>query len=581
MLTKTQQLITQFRHSLSDIDALPQLTLLGILIGITAGVLIVAFRYAIEWTLTMTLPSHSENFEGLDHYWRFLLPLAGSGILVLMMFRLQAKQRSVSVGHVLERLHNFQGRLPLSNLIVQFIGGIISLISGQSVGREGPAVHIGASTGSLVGQWLKLPNNSLSTLLGCGVAAAISASFHTPIAAVIFAMEVVLMNYSTRGFVPVMMASVSGSMVTQATLGIDSWFTLTNTHLNSLWETPFLLLSGVVIALFASLYIQLQLHFNRFAHLPLALRLLAAGVLTGSLGLLFPEILGLGYDTINFSIESKLGLSALLGIALAKILATSFSMSMGIPGGLIGPQLVIGACVGGIMGILGQQLFPTTIGNTSIYVLLGMAAMMGAVLNAPLAALTAVVELTYNSSIIFPGMLVIAVSCLATRLLTGREGIFVEQLKFNGTQLSISPLQQLLANIGVRSAMTTAFTETTTLTTVSIAEHLLSTNPQWIVIQQEEQRLLLRSTDLAAALQAINAQVTTKAPTADTPIDLLEIPGQRYNLVAIDELASLWEAKQTLEKHTDSALFITPQIQTTLKPRILGIVTQDTMNNYY
>ena len=223
--THTRNALARFRHRLADIDALPQLTLLGIAIGCAAGLLIVLFRYAIELPLSYILPGNNENFEGLSHFWHFALPVAGALIIATGLHHLKDKDRSVSVGHVLERLHNFQGRMPLTNMIVQFIGGAISLITGQSVGREGPAVHMGASIASLIGQKLQLPNNSLSTLIGCGVAAAIAASFNTPVAGVIFAMEVVLMSYSITGFIPVMMASVCGALIARATFGDETFFT--------------------------------------------------------------------------------------------------------------------------------------------------------------------------------------------------------------------------------------------------------------------------------------------------------------------------------------------------------------------
>ncbi|MGH1486379.1 MAG: chloride channel protein [Cellvibrionaceae bacterium] len=587
MITYTATLIrnalARFRHRLADIDALPQLTLLGIAIGCAAGVLIVLFRYAIELPLSHILPGNNENFEGLSHFWHFALPVIGAFIIATGLHNLKDKDRNVSVGHVLERLHNFQGRMPLTNMIVQFIGGTISLITGQSVGREGPAVHMGASIASLIGQKLKLPNNSLSTLIGCGVAAAIAASFNTPVAGVIFAMEVVLMSYSITGFIPVMMASVCGALIARATFGSETFFVIDGAELHGLWEIPFMIAAGLVIALFATLYMRLQLGFNRFTHYPIFWRVMAAGLLTGIIGILFPEVLGLGYDTINLSIEGKLSFSLLLAIALAKILATSFSISMGMPGGLIGPQLFIGACIGGMIGIVGNALFPDSMNNSGIYVLLGMAAMMGAVLNAPLAALMAVLELTYNPGIIFPSMLIIVVACVVTRQLYKCDGIFVEHLNLNGTQLDVGPVQQVLGNIGVRSAMKTAFIETPAVITATAANNLLSSNPLWVVIQAGGDYLLLRAADLAIAIKALeeNSEKQTLDAPEEITIDLLEIPAQRYNLLPAPELSSLFEAKKMLDKQPGNALFVTPQIQTTPQPKVLGIITQDTISNYY
>ena len=575
-----------FRHRLSDIDALPQLTLLGAVIGCLAGLFIVVFRYTIEMPLGYLLPLNNDNFEGLTPWWQFGLPIAGALIIGTGFHFLDHRHRHVSIGHVLERLHNYEGRMPVVNLLVQFIGGAICLICGHSVGREGPAVHIGASVGSLAGQWLKLPNNSLGTLIGCGVAAAIAASFNTPIAGVIFAMEVVLMSYTIVGFIPIMMASVCGALVARAAFGNEIFLTIDNVELNGLIEMPFMIIAGVIVALFASTYIKLQLCFHRFTHYPIFARIMAAGLMTGCVALLFPEILGLGYDTINLTLEGKLGLGFLLALALSKIIVTSFSITMGIPGGIIGPQLFIGACIGGFIGIVGNSFFPDNIHNNGIYVLLGMAAMMGAVLNAPLAALMAVLELTYSPGVIFPSMLIIVVACVLTRYLCKCDGIFLAQLQLKGTRLNTSPIKQVLGAIGIRSVMTTAFTECESRISETTANHLLTTNPLWIVIESRDGLSLLRAADLALALEILkeDSDVIRHYPAAidhEVTINLLAIPAQRFNVLPISELASLFEAKQILDSRPGCALFVTPQVQVASVPKKLGLITQDTISHYY
>lgn len=571
----TKKHLDRFRHSLAGIDALPQLTFLGVVIGLCSGALIVVFRLLIDLPLQFFLPDNAENFEGLPSLYHFLLPFIGSVIIGLCVYRLPKKYHDVSVGHVLERLHNFQGRLPLGNVLVQFFGGAICLLSGQSVGREGPAIHIGASAASLLGQWLKLPNNSLRTLIGCGVAAAIAASFNTPVAGVIFAMEVVLMSYSIVGFIPVMIASVCGAFVTQLVFGKEFLFSVTDFQMQGLWELLILVVAGFIIGILATLYMRLQLSFHRFSHYPLTGRVIAAGFLTGCIALAAPEILGLGYDTVNLALEGKLAISALLLILFAKLIATAFSVSMGLPGGLIGPQLFIGACIGAIIGAISNGMFPGETSHSGFYVLLGMAAMMGAVINAPLAALMAILELTSNPSIIFPSMLVIVISCLTTRQLFKCDGIFVEQLCANGKSLDSGPTQQILSNIGVRSVMKTAFVECAALVTQGAAIRLLNSNPLWIVITLEDQGMtLLRAADLASYLSSPSS--------SETPhIDLLEIPAERLSLSPINERATLYEAQQMLsQQHTD-AVYVTGTLKHQPAEELLGIITRNTIDNHY
>ena len=151
--------IRAFRSALSSLDAAPQFAILGVLSGLFTGLVILLFRVFVEQILTWILPSGPESFEQLAAQERFFLPTAGAMVLALIFAVLKKENRGVGVSHVLERLHRHQGYLSVKNLVVQFCTGAIALISGQTGGREGPAIHLGASVSSLLGQTLKLPNN--------------------------------------------------------------------------------------------------------------------------------------------------------------------------------------------------------------------------------------------------------------------------------------------------------------------------------------------------------------------------------------------------------------------------------------
>ena len=229
--------IRTFRRRLASIDSVPQFALLGIASGLVTGLVIVAFRLMIEWPLGLMLNNEPENFEALPQHTAFLLPIAGSLVLIVLFALVSQNDRRTGVIHVIERLARHQGHMPLKNVIVQFFAGIIALASGQSGGREGPAVHLGAAGSSLIGHYLQLPNNSIRVLAGCGAAAAISASFNTPIAGVIFSMEVIIMEYTIAGFTPVILAAVAATVMSRAVFGAESVFlvpqsTLISNHLS-------------------------------------------------------------------------------------------------------------------------------------------------------------------------------------------------------------------------------------------------------------------------------------------------------------------------------------------------------------
>jgi hypothetical protein len=194
----------------------------------------------------------------------------------------------------------------------------------------------------------------------------------------------------------------------------------------------------------------------------------------------------------------------------------------------------------------------------------------------------AVLELTYNPEIIFPSMLMIVVACITTRLLCTCEGIFIEQLALNGKSLQSGPTQQMLSSMGVRSTMNTAFIECDTRISQHHASTLLTSNPLWLVINQ--QQTLLRASDLAAYIKEIGEEEVGE-------IDLLEIPAQRFSLAPIYELSTLYHAQRQLTEGKVEALFVTPTPlsntpSATSRPKearhtIVGIVTQQTIDSQY
>ncbi|TQV71709.1 chloride channel protein [Exilibacterium tricleocarpae] len=569
-------IIENFRHQLAYIDALPQLTLLGLISGIFVGLVIVAFRWLINTPLSHLLRGGNDNFESLGSLWHFGLPLAGACAIGLCLSRLDKKHHRVGVGHVLDRLHNHQGQLPLSNWLVQFFGGVVSLASGQSVGREGPAVHLGAGAASQLGQWLKLPNNSLRTLIGCGVAAAIAASFNTPMAGVVFAMEVVLMEYTITSFIPVILASVSGAAITQLVFGEGVTFNVTPVQTTTLLELPYIAASGIVIAACAAAFIRLHLAVQNIRTPSIAMRLGLAGLLTGSVAVLVPQIMGVGYDTVAAAMLGELSLTLLVSIVIAKLVVAATSTGLGMPGGVIGPALVIGACLGGALGLLGNIMVPAGTATPGIYVLLGMAGMMAAVVNAPLAALMAVLELTYNPNMIFPTMLVIVVACLVTRQVFRCDGIFVAALSAGGTSLASGPMYQALSRAGVRSVMDTRFGCSRQSLSLDEARQLLTDKPMWIVIEElGKEKYLLRAADLAGYLDNAPEEVLT----LDKDIDLLAIPARRHQTVPIHQQASLYEALQLLQQGAETLYVERPN--TPLTSPVMGIITSSTIDNYY
>jgi len=560
---------------LSRPDALLQLAILGVMTGILAGLTISAFRWIIEYAQSSLLPGNGmENYEELPGLIRVLLPVSG-GLAIGLLFHFFARgSHIVGIVHVMERMAYHQGYLTLRGTIMQFVGGAIAIITGHSVGREGPAVHLGASSGSLLAQQLKLPNNTIRTLVGCGTAAAISASFNTPLAGVVFALEVIMLDYSLASFTPIILAAVSADAVSILIFGNTPVIIAPATPLESLWELMIVVFLGLIIGLTSSAFITtLQKIATHTKSISFWIRTSLAGLITGLCALAFPQIMGMGYDTLNSALAGELALGILLGITLFKLFASAAVVGLGIPGGLIGPTLVIGATMGGFIGMLAAMWFPDTASSSGFYALLGLGAMMGATLQAPLAALTAMMELTSNPHIILPGMLAIITAGLTNSELFGKASIFITLLRARGLDYRNDPITQALHRVGVGSAMDRGFAQLETTVGTAEAKEALSQNPEWILIKQEGEVLaIMPAVDLA--------RQTQESSNDEESIDLMSIPAIRLQPAAIDLNATLQEAMDQLKREQAEALYVRRMTAPSIY-RIYGVLTQEKIEASY
>jgi len=403
-----------------------RLTLLGVLGGVMASLVVLSFRAAIELGQSLLLsPGENGSYGDLDPWLRFLLPVTGGLLLGLIFDRLRPKHRDVGVIHVLRHLHT-PGKecLPAANLFAQIGGAITAIVAGHSVDTEGPAVHIGAAGAGRIGQAMRISAEEDYTLTACGAAAAIAAAFNTPLAGVVFVIEVLRVRYEVSRFLPIIAASVVGAVIHRLWPYVGPTLSVPPLDLNNYWEFPNLILLGLTIGVLAIGFISLcefiamrtRIWSNR-------LNFTLAGLVTGGLALWTPQIMGTSYATLDQLLagEEGLGVGLVLAIALAKLVATGTAVGLRVPGGLIGPTLLIGGAAGSALGTLFGMVQPMAAASPAFYATVGMAAMMGASLRAPLAAL---LELTGNPNVILPGMLAVVVADITNLLVIGRESVF-------------------------------------------------------------------------------------------------------------------------------------------------------------
>ena len=561
----------QLQFRLARPDAIFTLAVLGIASGIVAGAVMVMFRLLLTWPSAALLGiADPEHFEQLDRWTRLALPILGGGLLGWWFHKLSAADQQVGVVHVLNCLAHHDGLLPLKNAGVQLLAASISIFSGHSVGREGPSIHIGAASGSWLGQQLRLPTNSIRVLVGCGTAGAIAAAFNTPLAGVIFAMEVLLIEYTLAGFTPIILAAVSATAVARSVFGSEPVFTVPAIPLGSLSDLLYIVLLGVLIGVLASGFIRALLALTRGASpLPIWPRMLAAGVLTGLIGLWLPQVMGIGYDTVNAALLGQLDGSVLIAVLLGKFAATVICLGAGIPGGVIGPSLVIGALAGGAIG-LGVDYFMANATPAGFYAMLGMAAMMAATLNAPLAALTALLELTYNSHIILPGMIAVIAATLTAQQVLHTQPLFLQLLRVRGIEYrELDPVSRFLERLGVSTAMDRRVRLAANSLSADELASIKASPPTWLLLRSAEPKPLAVFT--AELLRHIETQNPVDA------VDLFALPIRRIACEPLSSQATLLSALKKMDSKEVDALYVI----SAHTGRVLGLITRQDIERSY
>lgn len=437
----------------------PLIWFLGIVIGVGAAVLVVAFREAIGLVQYLWAGERSEIFLSKlkDVHWLvILLTPAIAGLIVGLMLQFLLKiHRAGSVADVMEARHGSGRELNFLEAIWSAILTAISLGAGASAGREGPVIHLGGSFASSLARKMKLPDNSSRTLLAAGAASAVSASFNAPIAGVLFAHEIILGHYSMRSFVPIVLSSVSGTVVSRLWSGEETVFSIPSYEIISYLEFPAFFLLGIVCACVAILF-QFSLfsadYLARKLDFPLWIRPVMGGVLLGIIGTYYPQVLGIGYETTNDALWTRIPLILMLVLVLLKIFATAITYASRFGGGVFSPALYLGALTGGIFGAIATGLFPQVASDPGLYAILGMGAVAATVIGAPISTTVIAFELTGGYTLSIALLLTIAVSHGINQAIHGRS-FFQWQLELRGLDVRGGPYRAMLRNLKIKDIM--------------------------------------------------------------------------------------------------------------------------------
>jgi CIC family chloride channel protein len=418
------------------------LSLVAALIGMLSGYAAVGFRWLINvissFSMFHRISSAAADPQFNINGWLILLVPAAGGLLVGLLVKFLAPEaKGHGVPEVMESVTKKHGIIRPRLVVVKALASALCIGTGGSVGREGPIVHVGSALGSSIGQLLKIRGNVLKVAVGCGAAGGISATFNTPLSGVLFAVELLLLEFKTRSFVPLVISSVFATIISRIYLGHSPAFVVPPYSFVNPVELLFYLGLGLIAALVAVAEIKTLYRAEDFfdkLRIPDWTKPVLGGLIIGAIALAFPRILGIGYPSVDAALSENLALSALLSLAIVKILALSVTIGSGGSGGVFAPTLFIGSMVGGAYGYAIHLLFPDVTASYGAYALVGMAAVFAGTTRATLTAIVMLFEMTQDYAIILPLMFACVVADLLAWKLQ-KDTIYTKKLVRRGTYI--------------------------------------------------------------------------------------------------------------------------------------------------
>ncbi|WP_101067935.1 chloride channel protein [Roseovarius salinarum] len=442
-----------------------QFWLIALVIGIAAGLAALLFRKGITALQALAYGTadmgHVHSLaETLPWYWVLVVPVLGGLAVGLILHHFTPDARVRSVADVIEGAAINEGRVEGRAGMASVAASLITLGTGGSSGREGPVVHLASLISSWVSDRINAGGIAGRDLLGCAVAAAVSASFNAPIAGALFALEVVLRHFAVRAFAPIVIASVAGTVINRLEFGDITEFTLPEASVLAFYiELPAFLILGLLSGVVATILMHSMFFAEDMAsyvqvriRLPRWLRPALAGLLLGAIAIAFPHIIGVGYETTSAALTGQLVLHEAIVYAVVKTVAVAITIGGRMGGGVFSPSLMIGALTGLAFGYIATAAFPEVSGAPTLYALAGMGAVAAAVLGAPISTTLIVFELTGDWQTGLAVMVAVSMSTvLGSRLV--KRSFFLSQLERRGTRVAAGPHAYLLSMFRVSGVM--------------------------------------------------------------------------------------------------------------------------------
>ncbi len=421
--------------------------ILAIIIGVLAGFSAIGIRAMIKFFSDISFPGSGNLLQNiLNTPWLLILiiPIIGGLIVGPIIHYLAPEAKGHGVPEVMQAILLKGGQIRGRVAFVKAVASAISIGTGGSVGREGPIIQIGSSLGSVVGQFMRVSTKRLKTLVGCGAAAGIAAAFNAPIAGALFAVEIVLMDFAVAQFSPIVISSVMATVISHTFEGNFAAFIVPKYQLASPIEIGFYFVLGAASGLVAYLFIKTLYYceeiFDNRIHIHESFKPALGGLGIGIIALAFPQIMGVGYDSINNALYGNMIWYIALILIFMKIIATSLTLGSGGSGGIFAPSLFMGAMLGYFFGTFVHAYFPDITASPGAYALVAMGGLVAGTTRAPITAIIIVFELTNDYHIILPLM----ITCIMSMILSSKL-----------SRESIYTLKLVLRNIGLKEGIET------------------------------------------------------------------------------------------------------------------------------
>lgn len=435
--------------------------ILAATIGIMGGIIAVAFQSLIRFFQNGLWDSDNliAAFIAAPLYLKLGIPAIGAAGVAWFVHRFASEAKGHGVPEVMNAIATHNGFIRMRVALVKAVASAMTIATGGSVGREGPIVQIGSAFGSTVGQLFQVSRRRMKTFVGCGAAAGIAATFNAPIAGALFASEIILGDFSTAAISPLMVSSVMATVVSHSLIGDYSAFTPPVYSLNNPVELIFYVILGIAagftgLAFIKTLYLTEDL-FDRF-NVHVAVKAALGGLTLGAIAIYVPQILGVGYGSVDTALSGDLPLKLAVIFLMAKLLATSLTLGYGGSGGVFAPSLFMGSMLGSALGSVFKMAFPQLGISPGAYALVGMAAVVSATTYAPITAILIIFEMTMEYTVILPLMIASILGMVITQQLS-RGSIYTLKLKRKGINLHGGKDTNILNLIKIKDIKQTLF----------------------------------------------------------------------------------------------------------------------------